>query len=625
MIKSVRSWSGILPISIALEGNTFSCKYDCSFCSNECVANGAERDISRSYLSSEGTFIRGICDDFQPIRQIIRRLLELETMGHYPDKIELIVLGGTWDCYPANYRKEFIHKVFYACNQFSRLSKHLNGDLRNYINEWLEKKPFNTHLPFDKSGEIQSHFREMLSLDEEKNINTNSKIARIIGIVLETRPDQISRLTTIEKRQLGATRIQLGIQHTNNDVLKFNNRGHTVEASIKAIKSLKNNCYKVDGHIMPDLPNTTIEEDYKMVDEIFLSDKFQLDYIKIYPCLDLPFTKSREWKNNGTWKPYAEENYPEFLKFLCYTLSIVPPWTRINRVQRDFPLANEKNKFLGYTSDNIKTNLNQLVQQEMKKYNMYCFDIRNREIKNTNISKYLNKAQLFIRQYMANDGIEFFISVEIPKIDIDNKEYNHPDNTYLLGLIRLRFDLNDINNINKNHSYLKEFKHNSFAKIRELHVYGFIHENNNSIQHSGIGKFLLNVAEYISYFYNFRKIAIISGVGVRNYYKKFGYTLDTENEGEFMIKNINYKPFNEIKLFNTEYNLNNICASLTQTKIHKKYFNNSFNNYWNNDTFYYYPNIKNAVLIKFNNKNDYLQLYLISIIIISIILRFINL
>jgi ELP3 family radical SAM enzyme/protein acetyltransferase len=226
-------------------------------------------------------------------------------------------------------------------------------------------------------GKSEDEVYEMIR--REQDINTKSKCARIIGLVLETRPDRISRFSLIEMRKLGSTRIQLGIQHTDNYVLDYNNRGHHVEASIKANKFIRDGGFKIDGHIMPDLPGTTLELDYEMAQTVFGGDQLQLDYCKIYPCLDLPYTEIRKWKEEGSWKAIAEHNFPEFLSLMCHTVSIVPPWTRINRVQRDFPESSMKNNGLGYISDNIKTNLQQIVSDELSRRGLTCIDIRSRE------------------------------------------------------------------------------------------------------------------------------------------------------------------------------------------------------------------------------------------------------
>lgn len=558
MKKSVRSQSGVCVISVATDGfNNITCEFDCSFCPSECVKNGAKLDISRSYLSTEGTFKRGLVDNFNTKKQVWRRIAELEAMNHYPDKFEIIILGGTWDCMPRVYRTTLIHNLFYACNTYPQISTMLKGEFSHLMEEWLATEPFKNNLGFDPEEKIEKVLRPMKTLEEEKEINENLSYSRIIGIVLETRPDQISKYNTLYLRKLGCTRVQLGIQQTDNDILALNKRGHGVEASIKALKILKENCFKVDGHMMPDLPFTTLEKDYKMADDIFLSTDFQLDYVKIYPCLRLPYTKAAEWYDAGIWCPIAETNFEGFLQYLEYCLSIVPPWTRVNRVQRDFPVANEKNEGLGFISPTIKTNLHQMITDRMKKHGLKCYDIRSREIKNEVMD--LNKAELYIRKYEANGGTEYFISFEIPKSERDW------DDAYLLGLLRLR--LSD----DTDSSYLLKTFQEKVAKIREVHVYGFVSGNkeNNVVQHRGIGKALLKVAETIALSEGYKKIAVISGVGVRKYYKNQGYSNDSI-DGEYLVKEL--MAYNrKIYLFNFEYDYENIIykTSLRGDKEYK--------------------------------------------------------
>jgi histone acetyltransferase (RNA polymerase elongator complex component) len=549
MDRSVRSTSGILPISVSLEGNNFSCRYNCHYCPNESKANGAKYDIARSYLSSEGTFKNGIIEDFCPIRQTLRRLIQLESMGHTIDKMEFIVLGGTFHSYDPNYRNEFIQKLYYACNIFQHFSVNYRGKYSHLTREFLSKKPFVNKISIKDLYE-RVKLREMLSIVEEQNINETLKFSRMIGLVLETRPDQIHLGSIKELRKLGCTRIQLGIQHLDHFVLDLVNRLHRADKTKLAIKRLRDNGFKVDGHLMPDLPASTTESDRKLFEEIFQGCDYQLDYCKIYPCLDVPYTEIRKWKEREYdaevdaaikdrsilqlgliartrgkeikdilfWRPRSETNYSEFLETIRYGMELVPPWVRINRVQRDFPEASKYNDQLGFVSNNIQTNEKQKVSgNEM--------DIRSREIRGKLSSE---RPSLMVRKYIASEGVEYFISYEIL-----NKE--SPDHSILLGLLRLRLD--------KSEWVCREIK--GTAKIRELHVYGFLESSNGSksnAQHQGIGKKLMNIAERIAYQNRYRKISVISGVGVRGYYRSLGYQL----KGTYMVKELTNLPILEL-------------------------------------------------------------------------------
>eukprot|EP00051_Salpingoeca_urceolata_P005217 m.71303 g.71303 ORF g.71303 m.71303 type:complete len:806 (+) comp14156_c0_seq2:172-2589(+) len=623
--KSVRSRSGVLPISVATDGNNFSCAFDCHFCPDESVENGAPKTMSRSYLSSEGTFIRGAVEDFDAARQVWRRLLELEVMGHPPDKCEMIVLGGTWDSYDKAYRDEFVHGLFYACNVFHRFSLRMRGDLSHLTQQWLATDPWTKGLAFDPDRLIISQLRKRNPLQEEKAENQSSRCARIIGIVLETRPDQISKPSLLRKRRLGCTRVQLGLQHIDNEILELNNRAHGVEESVRALRYARDACFKVDGHLMPDLPGTTIEKDREMLDRVFLGDDLQLDYCKLYPCLDLPYTVTRKWKEEGFWKPLAEHSFPEFLDLLRYALAIVPPWVRINRVQRDFPEATEKNEYLGFVSDNIRSNLQQMVHQELAKHRQACYDIRTREIKNAFPPDVAERARLFVRCYRANQGTEFFISVEIPHDDgteeavpmsaRQRKRQQHkpkvlppppsPDNATLMGLLRLRFSDHALSLLGSEPAkapahLLPEFAKEPMALVRELHVYGSLRmvaggaepttptagddaaavaaeqrkqgltvpeHLQSQAQHTGVGKFLMATAERLSCLYGFNKVAVISGVGVRDYYTRLGYILD-EREGEYMIKDISKaESLLPYQLFGNAVRNDELCVPVAALKI----------------------------------------------------------
>lgn len=627
--KLVRSSSGVLPISIALDGDKGSCTYNCSMCPNECVENGAEKNMARSYLSSEGTFIRGETENFKIIEQIWRRLAELEVMGHPPDKLEFILLGGTFDCYPREYRIQTGIDIFYACNLYSTISLKY-GEHSHVLKKWLSTNPFLTNDCL--SDELKTFLyairsrpliegRTQKEIDEirriEQSLNSNSKGCRAIGIVAETRPDRVNRYSLTELRKFGCTRIQIGIQTDNDDVLRYNNRGHLVATSVKANKIIRDNGFKIDGHIMPDLPGTTLEIDYNMVRHVFLGEDLQVDYCKIYPCLDLPYTLTRTWKENGKWKPIAENNFPEFLDFLAYTVSIVPPWTRINRVQRDFPEASVKNHQLGYVSDTIASNLQQIVTQHLAKKGMKCYDIRSREIRNMIIDDdQLKNVKLYIRMYRANEGTEFFISTELDDKDDEKKDQKDFDDTRLLGLCRLRIpDLECTQKELIPSYYLPVFRTTEkIARIRELHVYGVIatSTNENKSQHRGIGKFLMNVAEHIAHHYNCTQIAVISGVGVRTYYEQhLGYRLDTK-EDQFMIKDVNVGGYsndnrNNLNLFGRTYDSSTIRQVLYNSIISKKYMGTNITNIINTTTqhtIHNYDNIGDAQGFSFEDVGD---------------------
>ena len=318
------------------------------------------------------------------------------------------------------------------------------------------------------------------------------------------------------------TRIQLGVQSTHNHILKKINRGHTVETALEAMEYLKNFGYKIDIHIMPDLPYTTPELDRQMFDYTY--SVLQPDQIKIYPCAVVPWTIIEKWYNQGKWVPYT----PEVLKgVMDYGMMNCPDWIRLPRVIRDIP-------GVYIQAGNKKTNLRQTLEVSR--------DIREREIERH--SEYYNKpARIFIEEYTNDDNWEkgikdYFIS------------YESMDKVALFGFIRLRLPSKDsfeknnftINNeiLSAPHILFKVLKDK--ALIRELHVYGYnteVGKESRASQHRGIGTKLLKEAEKIARRNFYSGIVVISGEGVKEYYRKKGYKeQDTYMYKEFMVNKI---------------------------------------------------------------------------------------
>ncbi|MBT4209516.1 MAG: tRNA uridine(34) 5-carboxymethylaminomethyl modification radical SAM/GNAT enzyme Elp3 [Candidatus Komeilibacteria bacterium] len=463
--RAVRTMSGVSVITVL--SKPFVCPGKCVYCPTE-------PDMPKSYLSNEPAAARAKMNLFDPIRQVTMRIQALENNGHQVDKLEVLVLGGTWSVYPEKYQREFIRDLFYAANTFSD-----------------DKK------------------REALSLEEEQIINEDTKY-KIIGLTLETRPDYINPTELKKLRALGTTRVQLGVQHTDNKILDLIVRGHSIEQSIEATKLLKEVGLKVDHHYMPDLPGSTPAKDLEMMKYVYTSPDLQPDQIKIYPCVVNEYAELHKWYEDGKYKPFSAE---ELLNLLIEIKKITPPWIRINRLIRDIP---EESIIAG----NKITNLRQYLQAELKKQGKSCPCLRCREVRGR--SKDNDKMILVKREYRASDGDEIFISFE------------SEDNKKLYGFLRLRFNDDTSKNI------FKELENASL--VRELHVYGkmiptYNEDQDDEIsqtQHMGLGKKLMTEAENITKKRKLSKVAVISGIGVRNYYKKLGYEL----EGTYMTKNL---------------------------------------------------------------------------------------
>lgn len=475
--KPCRNISGIVSITVLTSpkpGNQkFSCKHNCYYCPNE-------PGQPRSYLSKEPAVQRANRNNFDAIDQMLDRLNTLAMNGHEIDKLEIIIEGGTFTEYPEEYLETFIRDMIYVANTYY-------DDIK----------------------------RVKLDIEKEIEINENSKI-RIIGICCETRPDCI----VLEKekwlknfRKWGITRVQIGVQHIDDYILKKINRGHKLEDSIKAIKILKDNCFKVDIHIMPDLPGSSLESDKNMMWYLYNSNNLQPDQMKIYPCEVVPWTVIEKWYNEGTYQPYATKQPKEFVNLIKEFILNCPPWIRLPRVVRDIPL--------NYISGGNKTtNLRQLVEDMIKRDKKMCMEMRYRECGRHKVYSREN-AELVVRDYQGSKGHDYFISFE------------SPNRVALFGFLRLRFPKNSKDIV------FDELKNT--ALIRELHVYGSMLpvgvKKKNIPQHTGLGKMMLQKAEEIALEMNYKKIAVISGIGVTKYYKKFGY----KQEDNYMIKNLCYQ------------------------------------------------------------------------------------
>jgi elongator complex protein 3 len=503
--KSVRSSSGILNVSVSLPPDKFSCRYNCYFCPNE-------PGMPRSYLSNEAVFTRAAQVGFDTVKQVWRRLESLEKSGHTLDKIEYRVLGGTFSCYDHEVADAYIRDLYYAANTY--YSRHA------------------------------SEKRVVGSIEEEQALNVTAAI-HVVGLGVETRPDEITPAEIIRFRRYGITRVETGVQHTDDALLRRVNRGHGVAKSRAAIKLLKDYGFKVEIHIMADLPGATPEGDMECYRQVLQADSGLIpDYMKDYPCLDVDFSVLKEWKKDGRWQPYAERtpDARELKEVLVYRQEITPKWVRVNRIHRDFqearvavpvlvtaqdqearaPVPAGCGAVIGFSSESIKTNFAQIVKREAESRGIYCKCIRCCELRDEKFR--LEDVVYETAGFDASEGYEYFMSAEIKK----PTGAGH----VLLGFIRLR--LSDA----LEESIIPELKGKT-AMIRELHVYGSLKAvgrggAGRGAQHLGIGRTLLQMAEERAQRHGYEQMAVISGIGVRGYYEKNGYTL----RGTYMMKDI---------------------------------------------------------------------------------------
>ena len=327
-------------------------------CPGKCIYCPEEAHMPKSYLSSEPAAARALGLKFDPYEQMRQRLETLKKNGHPTDKLEFIIKGGTWNAYPLKYQYWFILESFRACNNLTRRKKQTK-----YL-QTLDLKKIQTLL--------------------KKEQDYNDKIAKhkIIGLTLETRPDAISPITIYHMRNLGCTRIELGLQATDDKILKLVQRGHTVQQFKDAMILLRQAGFKVDLHFMPDLPGSTPKHDVEMYKQLFSDPGLKPDMVKIYPCIVIKSAPLHNWYKSGKYKPYPEKKLFEAL--IQMKLS-TPRYCRISRLIRDIPNPDIE-------AGNAITNLREELKKELNKREQKCQCLRCREVGHVNIEalKYKN-------------------------------------------------------------------------------------------------------------------------------------------------------------------------------------------------------------------------------------------
>ena len=488
--RLTRTASGVSPI--ALMPKPFPCPGQCTYCPSamreEISPDGTRRPVlfaPKSYTGFEPATMRAIQNDYDARKQIEVRLSQFEALGQPTDKCELIIMGGTFLSASEPYRSQFIQSCYDAMNGVKEAS-------------------------------------ETLAAAQTRN---ESSPHRVIGLTIETRPDwcQKSHIDTI--LSWGATRVELGVQSLDDEVLAKVKRGHPVAETIRATSDLKNAAYKVGYHYMPGLYSTHAQ-DVSSLRRLFSVSSFCPDMLKLYPCLVMAGTELYdEWKAGR----FAPIDAADAVSRIADATSFFPPWVRVMRMQRDIP-ANK-------ISAGVKNgNLHQMVTEELANRGEKCRCIRCREVfypfrRDAGAKRKPLRLSLVEREYPASGGIEHFIS------------YEDEDQDVLAGFIRLRLPPTSHRpEIDPNLPAVARTSHLPIAAlIRELHVYGQevpLEEKTSAsplkVQHTGLGKSLLARAEAIAREAGRDKIVILSGVGVRPYYAKLGY----RREGPYMVRRL---------------------------------------------------------------------------------------
>lgn len=462
--KATRTISGVTVVAVMTKPYPCPQPSPCAYC-----PGGPSFGVPQSYTGFEPAAMRGLQHEFDPYGQVRSRIEQLRAIGHSVDKVELIIMGGTFPATPVDYQRWFVKRCLDAITE-----------------------------------------RESATLEEAKK-NAEASGIRNVGITVETRPDWAKEGHVDLMLDMGVTRVELGVQNPSDAIYGLVGRTHSVADVVEATRIAKDAGLKVVYHMMPGLPGSDFGRDLEAFKTIFADSAFKPDMVKIYPCLVLKGTKAYEWFLRGEYKPYTTE---EAAELIVEVKRIVPPWVRIMRVQRDIPAP------LIVAGVN-RSNLRQLVRQRLTEQGVRCRCIRCREVGHRLLADGVKpdpeNIDVFIKKYAASEGEEIFISVEDRVNDV------------LVGYLRLR--------VPSAKAHRPEIREMPCAIVRELHVYGPLVPVGKHLakawQHKGYGGILLAEAERITKEeYDLKKILVISALGTKQYYKRFGYSYD----GPYMSK-----------------------------------------------------------------------------------------
>jgi len=477
--KPTRTISGVAVVAVMCPPH--QCPHGRCFYCPECDT------APPSYTGEEPAALRARMFDFHPYRQVYNRLLQLESIGHPLDKVELIIMGGTFPSQPICFQEWFITRCIQAMNDFG-------GD--------RDKMEVST----DDELDVPTYFRYLTDAQVD---NERSRV-RCVGMTFETRPDYSKKEDVDRMLQMGVTRVELGVQTIYNFVYHRMERGHRVEDVVEANQVLRDSGLKVAMHFMPGLLSNP-EMDLRIFRRVFSDGSFMPDMLKIYPCLVTKGSRLHQNWEKGIYQPYSTADAVEVIVEIK---KMLPKWVRTMRIQRDIPAqlieAGVK-----------KSNLGELVYRRLEDEGSKCQCIRCREVghqASRGIYPDLDRVRLLREEYEAVGGREIFLSAEDPENDV------------LMGFLRLRMPSSAV--------HRSEIDVNT-SLVRELHVYGPVvplgERKVDAGQHRGYGEELLKEAERIAREeHEMKKMVITSGVGVREYYRKFGY----RKEGPYMSRSL---------------------------------------------------------------------------------------
>ena len=506
-MKPIRTASGVSPVTVLTK--PFPCPGRCVFCPSDVR-------MPKSYLSREPGAQRAAQHRFDPYYQTLSRLYAFHNTGHDVDKVELIVLGGTWSFYPEPYQVWFVKRCFDAMNDFSErratAEGHVQGppppvdfaDLQEEVDGRTRERSYNQivsgFLGEQLEGRLIDNSEEATwqDLQEAQKVNERA-VARCVGLVLETRPDHLDDDEVVRLRRLGATKVQIGIQSLSDEILEANKRGHDVAATRRAIRRLRAAGFKLHVHWMPNLVGATPAGDIEDFKRLFDDPAIRPDELKVYPCSLIETAELMQFYENGSWQPYSGE---ELLEILTASLLEVPPYCRVTRVIRDIPGDD-------IVTGNKTTNFREVAERELAQRGQRSRDIRAREIRNHPVDP--ERLQLDRVEYETSTGKEFFLQWIQPPTDPSDHER-------LVAFLRLALPREPVS--------IPEIA--DAAMIREVHVYGVVVSigggaSDGRSQHLGLGRRLIDEAAEIARQHGFQNLAVISSVGTRDYYRRQGF------------------------------------------------------------------------------------------------------
>ncbi len=461
-LKKVRSISGVNVIGVM--SSPRGCPH------GRCVFCPVEKGFPMSYTSGEPAAMRGLQSGYDPFKQITSRLDQLRAIGHEPSKVELVIQGGTFLAAPEDYQESFVKRCLDAINRV------------------------------DSSD-----------LDEAKVLAEASGV-RNVGLTIETKPDWCKQPHVDQMLRFGATRVEIGVQLIDDEVYELTNRGHTIHDVVEAFQTSRDAGLKIVAHMMPGLPGSDMEKDLASFRMLFDDPRFRPDMIKIYPCLVMEGTELYDWWKRGLYQAFDTE---QAVELITQVKEIVPPWIRIMRVHREFPV---QLIMAGVKSGNLR----ELALKRLREGGKRCRCIRCREVGHRTLKEHVTvdpeRIRIITREYGAAEGKELFISLEETAADI------------LIGYVRLR--------ITSDMAHRGEVR-SSAAIVRELHVYGpevpIGRRYSDTWQHLGFGRRLLAEAEAHASKLGASRILVLSALGTKAYYKRAGY----DYVGPYMGKALN--------------------------------------------------------------------------------------